>query len=123
GQGQLLALQRSFVVILAVVAWAALRYYQNVLAMALTAYTIIGAGLTPAVLAAFLWKRVTVAGGVASIAGGMATTIGITIANSIHKASHSGADWLPTDYIAIPAAIVSAPLPAPAPQLTKPSPR
>ena len=35
-------------------------------------------GLTPALLAAFLWKRVTPAGGTASIAAGMLTTTLIT---------------------------------------------
>ena len=40
--------------------------------MALAAYTIIGATLTPVLLAAFLWKRVTAAGGVASLAVSLA---------------------------------------------------
>ena len=35
--------------------------------MALAAYTIIGATLTPVILAAFLWRRVTRAAGVASL--------------------------------------------------------
>ena len=35
----------------------------------------IGAGITPALLAAFLWKRVTAQGGVASMLGGMLGTI------------------------------------------------
>ena len=38
----------------------------------------VGAGLTPALLAAFLWKRVTAAGGTASIAAGMLVTTLIT---------------------------------------------
>jgi SSS family solute:Na+ symporter len=46
--------------------------------MAFTAYTMVGAGLTPALLAAFLWKRVTPAGGTASIAAGMLVTSAIT---------------------------------------------
>ena len=120
-QKQLLLLQRSFVVVLAAVAWFLLRYYQNVLAMALTAYTVVGAGLTPAVLAAFLWKRVTAAGGVASIAGGMFTTLGITIVNLFYQESH-GAPWLPTDYIAIPAVTVSLGLLVTVSLMTRPSP-
>jgi SSS family solute:Na+ symporter/sodium/proline symporter len=43
--------------------------------MALAAYTIIGATLTPVILAAFLWKRVTAAGGVASLAVGLAVWV------------------------------------------------
>jgi SSS family solute:Na+ symporter len=38
----------------------------------------VGAGLTPALLAAFLWKRVTPAGGTASIAAGMLVTTIVT---------------------------------------------
>lgn len=120
-QTQLLLLQRSLVVLLAVVAWFLLRYYQNVLAMALTAYTVVGAGLTPAILAAFLWKRVTAAGGLASIAGGMLTTIGITIVNIFYESSH-GSPWLPTDYIAIPAVLVSVGLLVIVSLMTAPSP-
>jgi Na+/proline symporter len=43
--------------------------------MAYFAYTMVGAGLTPVLLAAFLWKRTNGPGAVASLAGGMVTTI------------------------------------------------
>jgi SSS family solute:Na+ symporter/sodium/proline symporter len=43
--------------------------------MALWAYTMYGAAITPALLAAFLWPRATRAGGVASIATGMIVTV------------------------------------------------
>ena len=46
-----------------------LTQFQTVLTMALYAYSLVGASLTPALLAAFLWKRVTPQGGVACIAG------------------------------------------------------
>ncbi|HXI04632.1 MAG TPA: sodium:solute symporter family protein [Candidatus Saccharimonadales bacterium] len=120
-QKQLLLVQRLLVFVLAAVAWFLLRYYQNVLSMALTAYTVVGAGITPALVAAFLWKRVTVAGGVASIAGGMATTVGITILNGYYQASH-GAPWLASDYIALVAAPVSIGLLVVVSLLTPPSP-
>jgi SSS family solute:Na+ symporter/sodium/proline symporter len=64
-------------------------------------------------LAAFFWKRVTRAGGVASIASGMLTVIVIATLNSIYKDSGEGLQLLgisfpmDTDYIAIPAVIVS----------------
>ena len=48
----------------------------TILEMALWAYTMYGAAITPALLAAFLWPRVTRAGGVASILAGMLTTLG-----------------------------------------------
>jgi SSS family solute:Na+ symporter/sodium/proline symporter len=120
-QKQLLIVQRLLVVVLALVAWILLRFYRNVLAMALTAYTVVGAGLTPAILAAFLWKRVTVAGGVASIAGGMATTVGISIVNAFYLESH-GIPWMGADYIALVAAPVSVGLLVAVSLLTAPSP-
>ena len=43
--------------------------------MALWAYTMYGAGITPALLAALVWPRATPAAGVASIAAGMITTL------------------------------------------------
>ena len=39
------------------------------------AYTVYGVGITPAVLAAFFWKRATTAGGVSSIAAGLIVTL------------------------------------------------
>ncbi len=120
-QKQLLLVQRLLVVVLAFVAWLLLRYYQNVLSMALTAYTVVGAGLTPAILAAFLWKRVTVAGGVASIAGGMATTVGISLVNAFYQESR-GTPWMEADYIALIAAPISVGLLVVVSLLTPPSP-
>jgi Na+/proline symporter len=81
--------------------------------MALISYTMIGASLAPALLAAFFWKRVTRIGGVASIASGMLTVLSIAALNAIYKDSAEplqvfGFSFpLDTDYIAIPAVIVS----------------
>ncbi len=77
-------------------------FFESILKMALTAYTMIGAGITPALLAAFLWKRASVAGGVVSIAAGMLVTIVITTANFILPEP-----LMKTDYIIIPAASAS----------------
>jgi SSS family solute:Na+ symporter/sodium/proline symporter len=106
---ELLLVQRGFIIVLAVLAYSMLRFYPSVLAMAFTAYTFVGAGLTPAILAAFLWKRATAWGGVASIAGGMITTLAITVVNSFYQVSHNH-PWLETDYIVIPAAFASVAL-------------
>ena len=73
---QILLLTRIFVVLLGLLGFVALRFFTTILEMALWAYTMYGASITPALLAAFLWPRVTRAGGVASIAAGMATTLG-----------------------------------------------
>jgi solute:Na+ symporter, SSS family len=70
--------QRVMIVIVGVLAYLLATQFTSILAMAFTAYTMVGAGLTPALLAAFLWKRVTPAGGTASIAAGMFSTMFIT---------------------------------------------
>ena len=72
---RLLLLTRSLVVVLGIVAFAAGSFFPTILAMALWAYTMYGAGVTPALLAALLWPGVSPQAGVASIAVGMATTL------------------------------------------------
>ena len=47
----------------------------NVLVMQIYSYTIYGASITPALVAALLWRRVTVAGGVASMITGVVVTL------------------------------------------------
>jgi SSS family solute:Na+ symporter len=73
---QILFLTRTFVIVLGLLGFVALQFFTTILEMALWAYTMYGASITPALLAAFLWPRVTRAGGVASIAAGMITTLG-----------------------------------------------
>ena len=96
---QMVIAQRSMVVVLGIAAWLMLTQFRTILDMAFTAYTMIGAGLTPALLAAFLWKRVTTAGGVASIATGMAVTVLVTVVNA-----RLDEPWIPTTHIVLPAA-------------------
>ncbi len=90
--------QRIMIVLLAVVAYVVSSFFTSILDMALYAYTMVGAAVTPALLAAFLWKRVTVAGGVSSIAAGMIVTLVFGILNSV------GISNLSYDYIIYPAA-------------------
>jgi SSS family solute:Na+ symporter/sodium/proline symporter len=73
---QILMYTRILVVGLGLLGFVALQFFSTILAMALWAYTMYGAAITPALLAIFLWPRVTRAGGVASIAAGMVTTLG-----------------------------------------------
>ncbi|MBI2620265.1 MAG: sodium:solute symporter family protein [Ignavibacteriales bacterium] len=94
--------QRFWIVILGIVAFVLANFFQSILDMAFTAYTMVGAGITPALLAAFLWKRVTVAGGVASIGSGMGVTLVITICNFLLEGP-----LMETDYIILPAAATS----------------
>jgi SSS family solute:Na+ symporter/sodium/proline symporter len=74
-QRKMVLYSRLTVILLGLVAFLQVRFFKGVLEMALYAYTMYGAGITPAVLATFFWKRATPAGGVASIASGMLTTI------------------------------------------------
>ncbi len=101
-QKRVVRFQRLFLVLLGILAYLLLTQFRTILDMAFTAYTMVGAGLTPVLLAAFLWKRVTSAGGVASIATGMGVTILITIINSILPEP-----FISTSYIVIPAASAS----------------
>jgi len=96
---QIIALQRVLIFVLGFLGYLLLTRFQTVLQMALTAYTMIGAGLTPALLAAFLWKRVTTPAGVASIATGMGITLIITLINMFRHEP-----ILEADYIVLPAA-------------------
>lgn len=66
---------RLSVVVLGIAAWGLSQASDEFLSVALQAYTIYGAGITPALLACFFWKRATSAGAVASIAGGTFVTL------------------------------------------------
>jgi SSS family solute:Na+ symporter len=98
--------QRVSIAALGIVAFLLATQFTTILAMAFTAYTMVGAGITPALLAAFLWRRTTTAGGVASIVAGMGVTVLITIINWFHQRAQ-GEPFLETDYIIIPAATAS----------------
>jgi SSS family solute:Na+ symporter/sodium/proline symporter len=74
-QKQMVLYSRIVVALLGVVAFVQVRFFEKVLEMAIYAYTMYGVGITPAVMAAFFWKRATAAGGVSSIASGMLVTI------------------------------------------------
>ncbi len=74
-QQKMVLYSRIAVVFLGLFAFAQVRFFERVLEMAIYAYTMYGVGITPAVMAAFFWKRATAAGGVSSIAAGMGVTI------------------------------------------------
>jgi Na+/proline symporter len=102
GQKEIVWVQRLIMVVLAVFAVLQLTLLkETVWQMALAAYTLIGAGLTPVILAAFLWKRVTAAGGVASVAAGLGTW---TLFVSLKIAKVIDLDY---DFIIYPAAAAS----------------
>jgi solute:Na+ symporter, SSS family len=67
---------RGAVLLLGFCAYLLVDQFPTILAAAYTAYLIYGAGITPGILAAFLWKRATAAGAISSIvAGGGATLL------------------------------------------------
>ncbi|MCH2278579.1 MAG: sodium:solute symporter family protein [Vicinamibacterales bacterium] len=72
---QVLLYTRLNVVALGVIGYVAGNFFPTILAMALWAYTMYGAGVTPALLAALVWPRATRSGGVWSILVGMTTTL------------------------------------------------
>ncbi len=111
--GQIVWMQRACIVAIGVLAYLMMSQFQTILEMALISYTMIGASLAPALLAAFFWKRVTRIAGVASIASGMLTVITIASLNAVFKDAAEPVQIfgfafpMDTDYIAIPAVIVS----------------
>ena len=72
---QILLISRILVLILGFIAFLLVSQFKTVLNAAFTAYNIYGASITPALLAAFLWKRATNFGAVASIITGASITI------------------------------------------------
>jgi len=113
---EIIRFQRIMIVILAVIAYIVASFFKTILAMALYAYTMVGASITPALLAAFLWKRVTPAGGVASVAAGIIVTFIFGLLNSI------GITNWEYDYIIYPAGGASILCLIVVSLMTKPSP-
>jgi len=72
---RLLLYSRLTVVLLGILAYVQLNFFPSVLAMAIYAYTVYGAGITPAALAAFFWRRAAEWGGVTSVLAGLVVTI------------------------------------------------
>ncbi len=102
--------QRLMIVLLALITLLVTTRFENILDMALYAYTMVGAAVTPALLAAFLWRRVTPAGGMASIATGMIGTIVFAAMASMGIESLPLGFWelpLEYDYIIYPAGTLS----------------
>lgn len=66
---------RGWVLLLGFIAYLLVEQFPTILDAAYTAYLIYGAGITPPLLAAFLWKRTTWQGAVASILVGSFVTL------------------------------------------------
>ena len=124
---QLLTWQRASIVAFGFVGILLLTQFQTVLSMALYAYSLVGASLTPALLAAFLWKRVTAQGGVACITGGLGSIVGLRVLSTFGvpftmTLGGTEFDFASSDYIVIPGVLVSMGLLVMVSLLTEPSP-
>ena len=126
-EAQKLRVQRVFIVLFGGIGLLLLTQFETVLAMALYAYSLVGASLTPALLAAFLWKRVTAAGGVACLAGGLGTILCIAALSRLGMnftmiLAGNEFDFADSSYIVIPAVLVSTTLLVSVSLLSSPSP-
>ena len=80
---QVLLYTRLIVTCLGALGYIAGNFFPTILSMALWAYTMYGAGVTPALLGAFIWPRASRLGGVLSILTGMLTTLAWEIAGLV----------------------------------------
>ena len=62
-----LKVSRAFILIAGIVAYVILTFFPSILAIQYWSYTIYGAGITPAVVGALIWKKATKAGGISSM--------------------------------------------------------
>jgi Na+/proline symporter len=86
-QKSLVALQKLLVVVIGVLAFLLATQLKSVLEMSFFAYTIYGASITPALLAALAWKRATKAGGLASIIAGTTVCLFLFIMTKVLPAA------------------------------------
>ena len=119
---KMILFSRLVVIVLGFIAFALIRFFPTILEAAYAAYTVYGAGITPALMAVFFWKRATAAAGVSSILGGLSITIVWEIANKILGHLPFG---MPTIYPALIGSLallifVSLASPKPSPEKWKP---
>ncbi len=72
---QQLLMTKAFIVVLGVISFLLISFFPTVLEVQMYSYTVYGAGITPAILAVFFWKRVTAIGGISSMIAGVITTL------------------------------------------------
>jgi Na+/proline symporter len=106
---KLLRVQRISIVAIGILAYSFMFLSDSILDLALLSYTLIGASLGPALIASFFWKRVTTAGGIASIIAGMFFPIFNKILIELDVSfGFLGFNFpISTDYIAIPSLVLS----------------
>jgi len=92
---------RVLIIILGVFAYLLITQFPDILSVMMYAYTIYGAAITPALIAALCWKNVTPAGGTASMIVGGVTTLAWEF---VLKSKIGNFD---SSFVAIPAAIIT----------------
>ena len=75
GDNAIVWMTRGWILLLGVIAYLLVQQFPVILDAAYTAYVIYGSAITPALIAAFLWKRTTWQGAVASILTGSMVTM------------------------------------------------
>ena len=97
---QIFFIMRGLIVLLGVFSYLLITKFSDILGMMMYAYTIYGAAITPALIAALCWKKVTPAGGLSSIlTGGI-----VTLAWELGLKSHFGE--IDSALVAIPLSIL-----------------
>lgn len=96
-----LFITRILIVVCGFFAYLLITQFSDILGMIMYAYTMYGASITPALVAALCWKRVTPAGGLASIMTGCASTL---VWEIFFK---NGAGGLDSALVAIPCSIAA----------------
>jgi SSS family solute:Na+ symporter len=80
---KMILFSRVTVIALGLISYSLISFFPRILDAAYAAYTVYGAGITPALMAVFFWKRASISGGVLSILGGLVTTVAWEILNKI----------------------------------------
>ena len=109
-QKKMVALQKVLVVAIGVLAFLLATQLKSVLEMSFFAYTIYGVAITPALIAALAWKRVTRAGGLASIIAGTFVSLLFFVLSRLLPAEKvpDGDPWgIPLIYPALIASLAS----------------
>jgi len=77
GSKEILLFTKLCIPIVGVLAYLLLQFFPTILKIQMTSYLVYGAGVTPAVLAVFIWPRVNKWGGIASMITGVVSTLGL----------------------------------------------
>lgn len=91
---------RGTICVFTLLAIALTLFFPTILSLQLTAYTMYGAAITPALLFALFWKKVTPAGGIAGLlAGGIVTVVWTMVLNT--------PGGIASAIVAVPASVVA----------------